>query len=425
MSKIVIIGAGSVVFSRKLIADIVLTGELSGSTVALCDIDPEGLEITTKLARRMVAESKSDIEVISSTDRREILPGADYVIQTIAIGGRTAWEHDLNIPMKYGIVQPVGDSVGPGGVSRALRILPVVVDICRDMEELCPQAMLVNYANPNSCVCAAAHQYSSIEVIGLCHGLPGTQRELANYLEVSIEETSVLAAGINHFNWILNFRVRGQDGLVMLREKFDSEGVPDSMKVSAGLFKVFGAYPVPGDRHVAEFLPYFLNQESDCGKKYGLSLMKAYGQSPEHWEEIKKHLEENMPMERYMRRSGEEAIDIIAALNGDTDVIFDAINLPNYGLVVNLPEGAILEVPAAVGPFGIRGICVGEIPDGIAAMLSARIYQQQLTVEAAMSGDKQLGVQAMLLDPLVPSVEIAAAMLDELLKAHKEHLPLW
>jgi len=432
MSKIVIIGAGSVVFSRRLIADIVLTNQLNGSTVALCDVDPEGLELTTRLARRLVIETEMDIAVESSTEREDILPGADYVIQTIAIGGREAWEKDLNIPMKYGIVQPVGDSVGPGGVSRALRILPVVVDICHDMEELCPQAMLINYSNPNSCVCAAAHQYSSIKVIGLCHGLKGTHRQLADYLGVSFEETKVLAAGVNHFNWILNFLVRGQDGLAMLREKFDSEGVPERMRVSASLFRVFGAFPVPGDVHVAEFLPYFLNQEADRGEKYGLSLMKAYGQSLEHWTEIREHLDGDMPVERYLRRSDEEAIDIIAALETtgrDTrapgDVTFDAINLPNHGLVANLPEDAILEVPAIVGPFGIRGICVGDIPYGIAVMLSARIYQQQLTVEAAMSGDRQLALQAMLLDPLVPSVEIAEAMLEELLEAHAEHLPLW
>jgi alpha-galactosidase len=425
MSKIVIMGAGSVVFSRKLIADIVLTNELNGSTIALCDIDSEGLELTTRLARRLVIETEMDITVESSTEREDVLPGADYVIQTIAIGGREAWEKDLNIPMKYGIVQPVGDSVGPGGVSRVLRILPVVVDICRDMEELCPQAMLINYSNPNSCVCAAAHQYSSIEVVGLCHGLAGTHGNLANYLGVPVEETKVLAAGVNHFNWILDFLVRGEDGLAILREKFDREGVPERMSVSASLFKVFGAFPVPGDVHVAEFLPYFLNQEADRGEKYGLSLMKAYSQSPEHWAEIKEHLDGDMPVERYLRRSEEEAIDIIAALAGDSNVTFDAVNLPNYGLVANLPEGAILEVPATVGPFGIRGICVGDIPYGIAAILSARIYQQQLTVEAAMSGDRQLALQAMLLDPLVPSVEIAEAMLDELLEAHAEHLSLW
>ena len=425
MSKIIIIGAGSVVFSRKLIADIVLTKELNGSTVALCDIDPEGLELTSRLARRIAVEAEADIAVESSTERKDVLPGADYVIQTIAIGGRSAWEKDLDIPMKYGIAQPVGDSVGPGGVSRALRILPVVVAICQDMEELCPQAMLINYSNPNSCVCTAAHQYSNIEVIGLCHGLAGTHRELANYLGVPVDETKVLAAGVNHFNWILNFLVRGQDGLAMLQEKFDREGVPANMKISAGLFKVFGAFPVPGDRHVAEFLPYFLNQEADRGQKYGLSLMKAYGQSPEHWAEIKKHLDGDMPVDRYLRRSEEEAIDIIAALVGDDNVTFDAINLPNYGLVANLPEGAILEVPAIVGTFGIHGVCVGNIPSGIAAMLSARVHQQQLTVEAAMSGDRQLALQAMLLDPLVPSVEVAEATMDELLEAHAENLPLW
>jgi len=425
MSKIVIIGAGSVVFSRKLLADIVLTSELNGSTVALCDIDPDGLELTTRLARRMVAETNMDIAVESSTERSDVLPGADYVIQTIAIGGKTAWERDLEIPMKHGIIQPVGDSVGPGGLSRALRILPAVVSICRDMEILCPEAVLMNYSNPNSCVCAAAHQYSDIEVVGLCHGLPGTHRNLANYLGVPFEETKVLAAGVNHFNWILKFLVRGQDGLAMLQEKFDREGAPKGMKICASLLKAFGAYPVPGDVHVAEFLPYFLNKESDSGGKYGLSLMKAYGQSPEHWAEIKKHLDDEMPMEPYLKRSEEEVIDIIAALAGNDDVTFEAVNLPNYGLVANLPEGAILEIPATAGPFGIRGVCMGNIPPGIAAMLSARVYQQQLTVEAAMSGDKQLALQAMILDPLVPSIEIAEVMLDELLEAHEEHLPFW
>lgn len=423
MSKIVIIGAGSVVFSRRLIADIVLTRELNGSTIALCDIDPDGLELTTRLARRLIIESEADIAVESSTERESVLPGADYVIQTVAIGGRAAWEKDLVIPMRYGIIQPVGDSVGPGGVSRALRILPVVVDICHDMEELCPEAVLINYSNPNSCVCAAAHQYSNVQVIGLCHGLKGTHAELAKYLGVALEETKVMAAGVNHFNWILKFIVNGQDGLEMLLSKFNQEGVPENMKVSASLFRVFGAYPVPGDVHVAEFLPYFLNQEAGQGEKYGFSLMRAYGQSPEHWAEIRRHLDGDMPIERYLQKSNEDAIDIIAALDGDKDVIFDAVNLPNYGLVSNLPEGAILEVPAIIGPFGIRGISLGDMPHGIAAMLSARIYQQHLTMEAAMSGDRQLALQAMLLDPLVPSVEIAEAMLGELLEAHEEYLP--
>lgn len=434
MSKIVIIGAGSVVFSKGLIADIVLNRELNGSVIALCDIDPEALDLTTRLAQRMVIEAEADIRIESSTERIDLLPNADYVIQTIAIGGRQAWQKDLDIPMKYGIVQPVGDSVGPGGLSRALRLLPIVVDICHDMEELCPNALLINYSNPNSCVCSAIYQYSSIRGIGLCHGLTGTHKELAKYLNVPYEETSVLAAGINHFNWILNFNVRGQDGLAMLRDKFDREGVPENMKVCATLFKVFDAYPVPGDQHVAEFVPYFLNQESGYGRKYNLNVMKAYGQSPEHWAEIKEHLQGYMPVKQYLKKSDENAIDIIASLESNnsrnkegssyrTMRCYDAVNLPNYGIISNLPEGAIIEVPAIVGEFGIRGVNIGDIPNGIATIISQRIYQQHLTMEAAINGDRQLALQALILDPLVPSVEIAESMLDELLEAHEEHLP--
>jgi alpha-galactosidase len=437
MSKIVIIGAGSVVFSRGLLADIVMTNELNGSTVALCDIDHEGLELTTRLARRMVTEAEADIVIESSTEHNDVLQGADYVIQTIAIGGRLAWEKDLNIPMKYGIVQPVGDSVGPGGISRALRLLPIVVDITHDMEDICPNALLLNYSNPNSCVCSAIHQYSNIRAVGLCRGLPDTQRSLADYLGVPVEDTSVLSAGINHFNWILEFNVQGQDGLAMLRDKFDIEGVPDNMRICASLFRAFGAYPAPGDRHVAEFMPYFLNHEANYGRKYGLSLMEAYGQSPAHWNEIRKHLDSYMPA-GYLQRSGEMAISLISAIESsnwtmkatNTDdpyfkVVrqFDAVNIPNYGLVTNLPEGSILELPAIVSHNGVRGVFIGDIPHGIATMLSQRIYQQNLTMESALTGDRQMALQAMLLDPLVPSVEVAEAMLDELLEAHEDNLP--
>jgi alpha-galactosidase len=438
MSKIVIIGAGSIAFSRGLLADIVMANELNGSTVALCDIDPEGLELTTRLARRMVTEAEADVIIESSMECTDVLHGADYVIQTIAIGGKSAWEKDLNIPLKYGIVQPVGDSVGPGGISRALRLLPVVVDICHDMEDICPNALLLNYSNPNSCVCSAIHQYSNIRAVGLCRGLPDTQKELANYLGIPVEETSVLAVGVNNFNWILEFNVQGQDGLAMLRDKFDIEGVPDNMQINANLFRTFGAYPTPDARHVAEFVSYFLNHEADYGRKYSLGLMKAYGQSHEHWDEIRTHLDGYMPVERYLKRSEEMAISLIVALESSNWEIkvsspddpyfkllryFDAVNVPNYGLVTNLPEGAILEIPAIVSHNGVRGVFIGDIPHGISTMLSQRIYQQNLTMEAAINGDRQMALQAMLLDPLVSSVDIAEDMLDELLEAHEENLP--
>lgn len=424
MSKIVIMGAGSIVFSRGLIANIILTEKLQGSTVALCDIDADALDLITQLAKSMARHAGADVNIESSTDRCELLPGADYVIQTIAIGGKSAWEKDLEIPKKYGIIQPVGDSVGPGGVSRAFRILPAVVDICRDMEKLCPDAWLLNYSNPNSCVVTAAHQYSKIKVIGLCHGLIGSQHALANYLGVPFDETRVLAAGVNHLNWILEFRVGDKDGIQMVREKMQKGGqANDPFKVTFMLFDIYGAIPVPGDRHVAEFFPYFLNQESDYGKKYGLSLMQAYGQDQEYWAKIKQDIEEDANIDQYLQKSGEEVIDIIVTMEGMENKVFDAVNLPNCGFVTNLPEGAILEVPAVVGPFGIRGITIGALPSGIASTLSSIIRLQQLTVDAAMTGDRNLAIQAMLADAMVPSIEIAKAMLDELIEAHAEHLP--
>jgi len=435
MSRIVIVGAGSAAFSKSLISDIVMTRELNGSTIALCDIDAEALDHTTRLAKRMVIEAEADITIESSTERLDVLPNADFVILTVSVGGKPAWEKDLDIPLKYGIIQPIGDSVGPGGLSRALRLLPVVLDICHDMEDLCPNALLLNYSNPKSCVCSAIHQYSNIRAVGLCHELNATHRELAKYLDAPYEETSVIAAGLNHFNWILNFDVQGQDGLILLRDKFDREGVPENMIVCASLFRIFGAFPIPGDRYVSEFIPWFLNQESDYGKKFGLYSMRDYGQNTEYWTDIIDHLD------GYMRRSNESAIDIIVALQDGRSVskspeslrneqrsfrtvkMFDAVNIPNYGLITNLPEGSIVEIPATISQFGIRGVSIGDLPHGIATMISQRLYQQHLIVEAAVNGDKALALQAMLLDPMIQSLEIAETMLDELLEAHEGYLP--
>jgi len=202
MSKIAIIGAGSMAYTRKLIADILLNRKLSGSIVALCDTDYDALDTITRLVHRLIIEFESDIKLESSIQRDDILSGADYVIQTIAVGGRAAWQEDLNIPLKYGIVQTSGDSVGPGGLSRALRTLPVVVEICNNMEEICPQAMLINYSNPNSCVCTAVHQYTNIDVIGLRYGLTEVQQKLANLLHVPLEETKVHPALIPLSQWM-------------------------------------------------------------------------------------------------------------------------------------------------------------------------------------------------------------------------------
>ena len=313
MGKIVIIGAGSIVFSRGLISDILLREELKGFALGLCDIDPEALELITALAERMAEATGAGIEIESSTDRRNLLKGADFVIQTIAVGGKEAWERDLQIPLKHGVLQTVGDTIGPGGISRALRVIPHVLAICRDMEELCPDALLINYSNPLTPICMAVAQNTRIRVVGLCHGLKGSQRALADFLGVPVERTKVFAAGINHFNWILRFLVDGEDGLRMVRERIEREGVPPWGRVTFELFEIYGAIPIPGDRHIVEFLPHYLNVHTDMGRRYGLSLMRAYGQSREYWDEVRRDVSRReFPLEKYLKPSDEDAIEIIS-----------------------------------------------------------------------------------------------------------------
>lgn len=426
MRRIVIIGAGSIVFSRGLISDILLEEGLRGFTLGLCDIDPEALELITALAERMAEAAGAEIEIESSTDRRKLLRGADFVIQTIAVGGREAWERDLQIPLKHGVLQTVGDTIGPGGISRALRVIPHVLEICRDMEELCPEALLINFSNPLTPICMAVAQNTRIRVVGLCHGLKGSRKGLADLLGVPVERTNVLAAGINHFSWILRFLVDGRDGLAMIREKVRDEGVPPGMRVTFELFEIYSAIPIPGDRHIVEFLPHYLNVHTDMGRRYGLSLMKAYGQSREYWEEVRGDVSKReFPLEKYLRPSGEDAIEIIsAAVRGET-VYLDAVNVQNGGLIDNLPPNAVVEVPGVVGPFGVRGVEVGRLPEGIAALIAPRVYEQQLIADAAVYGSYELALQAMIADPLVPTVEKAKAILDDLLEAQAEHLALW
>jgi alpha-galactosidase len=421
--KIVIIGAGSIVFSRGLISDIILNERLRGVTVGLCDIDEEALELISALAMRMVERSGADIRIKSSTQRRDLLPGANFVIQTIAVGGKEAWERDIQIPLKYGVLQTVGDTMGPGGISRALRVIPHTLAICCDMEELCPDAWLINYSNPLTPVCMAAVKHSRIRTIGLCHGLKGSQGALARFLDVPFESTKVLAAGINHFNWILRFLVDGEDGFMMIRERLREGKVDGGMRVTFELFDIYNAIPAPGDRHIVEFLPHYLTS-SDMISRYGFTPMRPYGQSREYWEEVRRDVEsEPFPLEKYLRPSSEEAVEIIATMMGGEVRIFDAVNLPNTGLVENLPAEGVVEVPALVGPFGVNGISVGRIPDGIASLIAPRVYEQQLITEAAVSGSYRTALQAMISDPLVPTVELAEKILDELLEAQSEHLP--
>ena len=419
--KIVIIGAGSH-FTPGLLGDFAGAEELAGSTVVLHDIEAAGMEIMTKLGRRMVKEKGVDLHIESTLDRREALTDADFVISTIRVGGLDAHRKDIEIPLKYDIYQGVGDTVGAGGLSVALRHIPVTIEFCRDMEELCPDAWLFNFTNPMTAVCRAARKVTDIKIVGLCHGIFGTRRFLADYLGVQINDFHVQAAGINHFTWIYDMRHNGEDAYPLLREKYAEVG-PKTQPVSFQLFEIYGLYPSPGDRHVAEFLPFYHRKEADGGAKYGLHLRNVdamEGSKDEYWARLSAQADGTQPLNDY--GSGEEVKGIITALLEDKNSIH-VVNVPNRGAIPHLPDIAVVEVTAMVGAGGMKSICVDELPQGITAMLQTRIAQQELTVDAALTGDKNLALQALLADPMTRAVEDAKKLIDELLEAHAEHLP--
>lgn len=439
--KVVIIGAGSTVFTPGLIADLVNSASLRHATVALVDIDPEALEVMTRLAKRIGSEKGVDLKIEATTDRRQALPGATFVTTTIAVGGAKGWEHDVRIPERYGVYQTVGDTVGPGGVFRALRHVPELVAIAHDMEELCPDAWLFNYTNPLTANVRAVHKASSIRCIGLCHGILHTRHLIARDLEVPARELNVTAAGINHLCWLLDIRYQGRDIYSELRrvvasgsevpsDRYNDDPYDGFQQVSALLMGIYGFYPSPGDRHVSEFFSQFLHKEGDrlaFGLQNGLDMTNDILAGKDTlWDELRAQAngtESINPGLLEKTREGERVVSIMESIMLDRSTLELAVNVRNDGLIPNLPSEAVVEVPGVINGYGVKGVGVGPLPQGIANVLRSRIYQQELTVDAALKGDRQLALQALLADPLVHDLNSAEAMLNEALAVHLPYLP--
>ncbi|MFB0523668.1 MAG: alpha-glucosidase/alpha-galactosidase, partial [Candidatus Bathyarchaeia archaeon] len=257
MAKITFIGAGSVVFASRLLTDILYHPELGDSTVSLMDIDAERLELIDKLARLTVSKHAPKAKVESTLDRRKALEDADYVIIMIQVGGLDAFEQDIYIPLKYGVNQEVGDTLGPGGVFRGLRTIPVLLDICRDMEELCPDALLINYANPMAINCWAMSKATKIKNVGLCHSVQGTAMQLARYIDVPYEDVTYWVAGINHQAFFLEYKHKGKDAYPLIREAAEKKEVYERDKVRFEMMKHLGYFITESSHHLGEYVPYF------------------------------------------------------------------------------------------------------------------------------------------------------------------------
>jgi len=430
--RIVLIGAGSTVFTPGLLADLATSPTFHDATVVLVDIDPVAVDVMSRLGRRIATERGVALRVEGTTDRRAALPGASFVTTTIAVGGAPAWEADVRIGERHGIAQTVGDSVGPGGVFRALRHIPELVAIARDMEELCPDAWLLNYTNPLTANVRGIQAVSDIRCVGLCHGIMGTRHVIAQDLGVPTGEINLVAAGVNHLTWLLGVRHNGQDAYPQLRGIVADELASGTSEriVTATLTQTYGLYPSPGDRHVAEFFPYFLRQDGNqlaYGLQPGLDTTnEILAGKGTLWTRLRAEADGVAELDQSLldeTREGERAVHMMESIALDRDSVELAVNLRNDGLLPGLPAEAVVEVPGLVNGAGITGIAVPRLPAGITAVLAARAAQQQLVVDAALTGDPDVALQALLADPLVTSIEAARAMLAEALDVHVAHLP--
>jgi alpha-galactosidase/6-phospho-beta-glucosidase family protein len=439
--RIALIGGGSYAWGALFVRDIVCTPELGGSTLVLHDIDPEPLDLVYTLGGKMLRHGDRPFVLKRTVDLDEALEGVDFVILTITTGGLEAMRHDLEIPERYGIYQSVGDTVGPGGLARALRNIPVVLDLAQRMERLCPDAWLLNYTNPMTTLCRAVTRETRIRAVGLCHEYLGVRHRLAQIWEVTETDIQAKLAGINHLAWILDLTVGGREGMPKLYDLAEqilaSGGVPgieeagrsssiDRGLIKAHLLRIFGALPAAGDRHVAEFFPWFLTEAAGRGQKYG--VVRTRVDERYQWRREDEHLnrsllEDEAALGRWLQhQSGEAANQIIAALCGHGRYT-GPLNLPNEGQIANLLPGVVVETLGVADAAGASGFPVGDLPPGVQAVVARHVLNQEMILDAALRGDRSLALQALLNDPLLGEVDGAEGMLDEMLAANRDYLP--
>jgi alpha-galactosidase len=431
MTKIVLIGAGSAQFGTDMLGDLFAARErLKGTTILLVDTDPEALRTMTQVARWLNEATDSPFQIEASTDRCQALPGAQFVIISIAVKRNQLWRLDFEIPVKHGVKQVLGENGGPGGIFHAMRNIPIILDICRDIERLCPEALVLNFTNPEGRICLAARRYTDLQFVGLCHGIGMAQHAIGQTLGLPPEEIDPKAGGLNHLNWILELRhkVTGQDLYPAFRRAAAEKKIEEAsirnhcfgVKLCRYLMDIFGYWPLPSDDHVGEYLSYAWEY---CGLD-GYDFDQADRRVKENWARLRRWADgEDTPAELLEHQSGERAVPIITGVLGNTHQYELAVNLPNTGLIPNLPDWAIVEVPAVADASGVHGIRVGPLPEPIAAMCHAQIAVIDRLVEAAVHGSRRAALQALLLDPVVNSISQAEAILDEMLEVHRDYLP--
>jgi alpha-galactosidase len=437
------IGAGSVVFAKRLLIDLLSWPSLQESDIRLMDIHQGRLDMIHALATRLVEQERLAARISQTTDRREALDGAGYVISMIQVGGLEMYEHDVEIPRRYGIDQTVGDTLGPGGVFRGLRTIPVLLSIGRDMEELCPHALFINYSNPMNINMWAFSRATRIRNVGLCHSVQGTAARLARFMGVPLEELSYWCAGINHQAWYLELR-RGHGPLAedlypLLRQKMQDPDIYAQDRVRFEVLRHFGYFVTESTHHMSEYVPWFRTTreriEQFTSPRWDYFQICKQRQDP-HYEKIERQVRGEEPIET--RRTHEYCSFIINAMETNTPYLFNG-NVPNTlgrstqlnggagsVLISNLPPNCNVEVPVLADGTGLHPCAIGDLPEPCAAINRTNVNVQALAVEGALAGDREMIYRAVQMDPLTSALlplSRIREMVDELFAAEADYLP--
>jgi alpha-galactosidase len=431
MPTITFIGAGSTVFAKNLLGDLLSFPELAASHIRLHDIDPVRLRTSEIVAQRVAQALGAHPTITATTDRRAALAGADFVIVMIQVGGyRPSTVLDFEIPKQFGLRQTIADTLGIGGIMRGLRTIPVLLDICRDMEALCPHALLLQYVNPMVMNCWAVSRASPIRTVGLCHSVQGTAHQLAHDLGLPPEEIDYVCAGINHLAFYLRFEHQGQDLYPALRRVVAEGRVPADNRVRYDTFMRFGYFPTESSEHLSEYVPWYIKRDRpDLIEAFNIPL-DEYPRRCEtqiaQWESMRARLEAGNGPLPVTRSSEYGSLIVHSQVTGTPRVVYG--NVPNRGLVDNLPAGCCVEVPCLIDANGLQPTHIGALPPQLAALMQTNLNVQSLTVEAALTGKREHIYHAALLDPHT-AAELAPdqiyALVDQLIEAHADYLPTY
>jgi len=460
--KIVVIGAGSAIFGLGALATMLQYSRLRGAELALVDVDEQSLCTMTALAEKMNTAWDAGFTISSSTNRCDVLPGANFVIVSVQVGPREdVWEKDWQIPLRHGVRQPYAENSGPGAFAHTARNLPLVLDIARDMERLCPQAWYLNLTNPLIRLSWAVQRYTKIKVLGLCHQLlwgyamaaavladrwdiPVPEHfhvhtdadNMPNFIPVAragLQHLDIKAAGINHFSWVYDIRDKdtGEDLYPLLRERWLHNYRKDFEPLSREMFEIFGMMPTAGDSHMCEYLPLVSDQITRPWEKYNLRLQSWDGNRRRRAQ--RRAIAENivngtMDVDELrdvwrLNMLDEGIPEIIDALTYNRNHYHQQLNIPNNGLIPNLPADAIVEVPGMISGAGVQGLSFPPLPEGIAELCRRELALSSLTIEAVAQGDRQMALQALLLDPMITDIDSARAILDDFMLEFEEYLP--